>query len=144
MIVNSKEMTLSLPKEKCLDLHRKQKTPVLKLTKPLGHLTSIIKSIHPAKLQFRYVQLEQIKEFFLWNTYQTTVKLGPIYIEELEWWIGNICLSLSRSLIQHQPQKSVQTYASKPTWGAVLKGVKTGGVWSSIEIAKHFCSKIQK
>ena len=68
MIVNLKEMTISLPQKKlqsikqvCQDLYQNPETTVLELTKVLGHLTSTISAILPAKLHCRFLQQQQIQ-----------------------------------------------------------------------------------
>ena len=67
MVVNSKEMTISLPQKKlqsikqtcqvCIRIHRQ----VLESTKVLGQLTSTVLVIFPAKLHCRFLQQQQIQ-----------------------------------------------------------------------------------
>ena len=54
MVINSREMTISLPEKKlqkveiqCLDMYQNPQMPILKLTKVLGHLMSTIQTALP-------------------------------------------------------------------------------------------------
>ena len=134
-------MNLSLPKEKmenirekCLCPQRNPRTMVLELKKLLGHLTSTMQAILPAR-QRRYLQQEQIKIIRLRNSCQNTLPLGPKALEELD-LRKNIGLSSGRSLI-HAPQMTIQTDASKTGWGAISNGMKNRGVWDSTKKLQH-------
>ena len=62
MIVNSKEMTISLPQKKiqsikqmCQDLYQNPETTVLEFTKVLGYLTTKILAILLANIHCRFL-----------------------------------------------------------------------------------------
>ena len=82
MIVNSKEMTISLPQKKiqsikqmCQDLYQNPETTVSELTKVLGHLASKILAVIPAKLHCRFLQQQQIQALKTNDCYKNQVLL---------------------------------------------------------------------
>ena len=90
MIVNLKEMTISLPQKKlqsikqvCQDLYQNPETTVLELTKVLGHLTSTISAILPAKLYCRFLQQQQIQALKKNGSYESQVLLNKESLLEL-------------------------------------------------------------
>ena len=92
MIVNSKTMTLSLSQEKvqkiktqCLKLYRAQEINLSELTSLLGTLTSAIQAILPARLQFRYLQQQQIAALKRGASSMATVTLNAMTKEKLAW-----------------------------------------------------------
>ena len=67
LIVNSQTMTLPLPAEKIgkvkdqnLRLYKASEVSLLDLTKIIGTLSSTIQVVLPARLQFRFLQQQQI------------------------------------------------------------------------------------
>ena len=67
LIVNSQTMTLPLPKEniveiksQCLSFYKASEVSLLDLTKVIGILTSTIQAVLSARLQFRFLQQQQI------------------------------------------------------------------------------------
>ena len=63
----AEEMTLSLSKEKlnhviqqCQEVYFRPRTSVLNFTKLIGLLSSTVQTLLPGKIQFRFLQQEQI------------------------------------------------------------------------------------
>ena len=63
MVINLKEMTISLPEEKlqkvklqCLNFYQNPQISILELTKLFGHLTQTIQAVLPAPLNRRFLQ----------------------------------------------------------------------------------------
>ena len=143
--INSVTMTLSLPQEKvekvlacCREMYCKTFTSILELTKLLGLLSSTIQAVMPAQLQLRHLQQLQIQNLKLKKSYQDHVRITPLAKKELKWWIKNLVFSNGRTLIQDQTNQIViQTDASKKGWGAVCRGIRTGGGWSKEEAGLH-------
>ena len=109
VIVNSKEMTISLPQKKlqptkqmCQDLYQNPETTGLALTKVLGHLTSTILAILPAKLLCRFLQQRQIQALKKNGSYESQVLLNKESQLELLWWVKNIEIYNGRTLINFQ------------------------------------------
>ena len=124
LIVNSQTMTLPLPAEKigkikdqCLRLYKASKLALLDLAKLIGTLSSTIQAVLPARLQFRFLQQQQIVSLKQSQSYLTLVKLTPMAKKELLWWVNNLELSNGRLVIQPQIQVLIQTDASKKSWG---------------------------
>ena len=124
LIVNSQTMTLPLPAEKigkikdqCLRLYKASKVALLDLAKLIGTLSSTIQAVLPARLQFRFLQQQQIVSLKQSQSYLTLVKLTPMAKNELLWWVNNLELSNGRLVIQPQVQVLIQTDASKKSWG---------------------------
>ena len=144
MIVNSKTMRLFLPQEKvqkiktqCLEVYRAQEITQLELTRLLGALTCTIQAILPARLQFPYLQQQQIATLKRSVSYKATATLNAMVKEKLAWWIKNLELNNGRAIIQPPSQILMQTDASKKGWGAVCQGIRTGGLWSKKEPESH-------
>ena len=97
LIVNSQTMTLSLPEEKivkikdqCLSLYKASEVSLLDLTKLIGTISSTIRAVLPARLQFRFLQQQQILSLKQTPTNLTFVKLTPMAKNELLWWFNNL------------------------------------------------------
>ena len=120
MIIDSVEMTVSLPQEKvesiskrCQDILSVQEVPIKDLAKLLRTLSSTALAILPAPLYMRYLQRQQIHNLCLKRDYNSKVALDPLCKEELNWWISNLRLSNGRSVISHQVERLIQSDVSK-------------------------------
>ena len=120
LIVKSQTMTFSLPKEKivtikdnCLSLHKALEVSLLDLTKLIGMHSSTIQAVLPARLQFRFLQQQQIISLKQTQSYFTSVKLTSMTKNELLWWVNNLELCNGQLVIQPQAQVLIQTDASK-------------------------------
>ena len=123
--INTEEMTLSLSEEKlthiiqqCQEVYSQPRTSVLSLTKLIGLLSSRVQTIFPGKIQFGFLQQEQIPRLKKQGSY---VILGNLARHELLWWIEN-----DRKIQQQEPQLTIQTDASTKGWGAHCNGISTG------------------
>ncbi|XP_057302862.1 uncharacterized protein LOC130637025 [Hydractinia symbiolongicarpus] len=144
MSVNSLTMSLYLTKEKvakihkqCLSLYKAREATILELTQLIGVLSSIIEAVLPARLEFCFLQQQQIQSLKVSKSYATLVHLRRKSLEELLWWVNNLTLYNGRSLIQPQTQFLLQTDAFLNGWGAVCQGNRTGGMWSLTEQILH-------
>ena len=138
--INTREMTLSLSEEKlthiiqqCQEIYSQTRTSVLSLTKLIGLLSSTVQAILPGKIQFRFLQQEQISSLKNQGSYQGYVILGNLARHEFLRWIENIRLSNGRKIQQQEPQLTIQTDASTKGWGAHCNGISTGEKWSKKE-----------
>ena len=119
-------------------MYNKNWTLILVLTKLLGLLSSTIQAVVPARLHIQNLQQLQIQSLKLKKSFQMNVKLTTLAKEELLWWISNLEHLNGKLCIQnHLDQMLIQTDASKKGWGAVCKGVRTGGLWSKEEQLLH-------
>ena len=83
-------MTLSLPGEKigkikdqCLRLRKPSEVPLLNFTKLIGALSSTIQAVLTARLQFRFLQQQQILPLKQTQSYLILVKLTLMTKNEL-------------------------------------------------------------
>jgi len=58
-------------------------------------------------------------------------------MSELHWWSENLMAWNGRDIVQPPPDLVIETDASLIGWGAVCKGVQTGGLWSQEEQLEH-------
>jgi len=126
-------MNLSLTQEKvdnvlfqCNEALKQQEIQILFLTKLVGTLASTVQAVLPARIQFRYLQQEQIQALKRQGTYKGKVTLGELAKLELKWWIENLIICNGRKVHQKEPKFVVQTDASKTGLGAYCRGVPTG------------------
>ena len=82
----------------CQDLYQNPVTTVLDLIKVLGHLTSTIFAILPAKLHCRFLQQQQIQALKKNASYESQVLLNKESQLELLWWVKNIEIYNGRTL----------------------------------------------
>ena len=62
----------------------------------------------------------------------TSLQLSPLAREELEWWNAHFTNWNGQSLIAEKPSITLKT-----SWGAVCRGIRTGGPWSEKEKELH-------
>ena len=134
--VDSLIMILSLPEKKvskvqkqCQKLFRKTQVLILELTKLIGLLSSTIRAVLPALINFRYLQQQQIQALKTQRSFCKKVILNRHSKEELHWWIKNLKIWNSPYLIQSHSQVLIQTDASRRGWGEVCQGISTGVQW---------------
>ena len=90
MAINSKEMTISLPKEKlqkvklqCLDMYQSPQVSILQLTKVLGRLMTTIQAALPARVNNRFLQQQQIQALKEKKSYLANITLNNNSKQEL-------------------------------------------------------------
>ena len=144
LVINSIQMTLSLTEEKvkgilqeCKIIFSVKEITVLQLTQLVGLLSSTIQAILPAKIQFCYMQLQQVSPLKGGMSYKEKIILNDQALGELQWWIENLKYFNGRYLIQAKPQIVIQTDASLEGWEANCMGMETGSKWSVEERKLH-------
>ena len=92
LVIDTEKMTFALSEKKlkhvsqqCQEIFKQPKTSVLNLTKLIGLLPSTVQAILPARIQFRYLQQEQILALQKKGSYSGHVTLGNLAREELFW-----------------------------------------------------------
>ena len=103
----------------------------------LGHLTSTILAILPAKLHCRFLQQQQIQALKKSGSYESQVLLNKGSQLELFWWVKKIEIYNGRILIQLPAQALLQKDASLTGLGAVWEGMQTGEKWTQQERRMH-------
>ena len=86
VIVDSGEITLSLPKEnllkvqnQCQEILEKRKVTVRELSKLIGRLSSTTVAVYPVPLHYRHLQHQQIC-FICWGNYESILFTVSIFI----------------------------------------------------------------
>ena len=110
---------------------------IIDLAKLLGTLSSTVLAILSVPLYMRYLQRQQFHNLCLRREYNSKVALDPVCKEELNWWISNLRLSNGRSVISHQVENLIESYASKTSRGAFCQKTSIGRVWYQAEQALH-------
>ena len=134
VIVDSGEMTLSLPKEKllkvqipCQEILEKGKVAVRELSKRIGRLPSTAIGVLPAPLQDRQLQHQQVQKLFCHNSFDEKVAISVEVRKELLCWKENLALYNARYLIFSPPQTIISSDASLQDWGVSCHCLTTGG-----------------
>ena len=118
-------------------MYRAQEITLSELTRLLGTLTSTIQAILPARLQFLYLQQQQIARPKRSASYMATVTLNAMANKELAWCIKNLESSNGWVIIQPPSQILMQTDTSKKGWGAMCQGIRNGSLRSKKEQENH-------
>ena len=143
-LVNSKTMSLCLPKDKIRGIKRDCQqlldNPCVSgrvLSRLLGKLSASIQAVFPAPLHYRF--LLRAKNLALKESqgYETLLTLDQAAQQELVWWRDHLTAWNGKSLLRKQEDLIIETDASNLGWGASCKGVQTGGLWSSQERLYH-------
>ncbi len=143
--IDSTSMELKLPGDKIKNIRGEARrilaadhVTALTLSRILGKMNAATKAICMAPLFYRQLQAELQQA--LSNScqdYNTPIRLSPVAREELEWWNTHFTNWNGRSLIAKKPNLSLETDASLTGWGAVCRGIRTGGPWSREEQNLH-------
>ena len=96
-------------KDQCLRLYKASEISFLDLTKLIGTLSSTIQVVLPSRLQFSFLQQQQILSLKQTQTYLTLVKLTPMEKNKLLWWVENLELCNGQLVIQPQLHVLIQT-----------------------------------
>lgn len=65
------------------------------------------------------------------------MRLSQEALLELGWWASKDNLTKERSIVSQDPDLTMETDASMLGWGAVCRGIRTGGLWSLMERRNH-------
>ena len=141
VIVNSGEMTLSLPKEKLLkvqenhfqEILEKGKVTVRELSKLIGRLSTTAIAVLPAPLHYPHLQHQQIQKLICHNSFEEKLAILVEARKELLWRKENLNLCNGRYLISPLPQITISSDLSLQGWGKSCHGRTTGGPWSMEE-----------
>ena len=119
MIVDSGQMTLSLPKEKlvkvqnhCQEILEKGKVTVRELSKLTARLSRTAIAVLPAPLHYRHLQYQQIQKLICHNSFDQKVTISMEARKELLWSKENLTFYNGRSLISPPPQMIIFPHAS--------------------------------
>ena len=144
--INSVTLELSLNKTKilkvvseCQNLLKNPQTSILELTRLIGLLTSINQAVLPARLNCRFLQIQQIYSLSERLSYLDKIVLNENSKIELKWWVQNLELCNGRALIQPPAEVLTQTDASTKGWGQRAMKSQQGDVFCSGNEKPHKC-----
>lgn len=142
---DTRNMTLSVPKNKLRDLRReatkmlnKGHTTLRSLSSFVGKAMATTLAVFPARLMTRH--LLALKNSALKRSgaqWTDTVVLTAQAEENLSWWISSLREWNGTSWLQTPPDLDVYTDASDKGWGIVIGGKTWSGLWSQEELQQH-------
>ena len=146
-VVDTVQMTLSLPPEKiaklqkeCRHASNQGRQTARQLAHLIGMMTSCIPAVLPAPLHYRALQRLRLEALGPSRVdYDHAIPLSAQALQDLEWWITQLPLNASQPILPVPPVMSLETDASMIGWGAVCRNTKiaTGGPWSKGESTAH-------
>ena len=144
-LLDSTTMELKLPGDKIKSLRGEarriltaNRITALDLSSLLGKMNATTKAVAMVPLFYRQLQAElQSTLNRSCQNYGARLSLSGRAKEELQWWITHLTNWNGRLIIAKKPNVSLEMDASRTGWGAVCKGVRTGGPWSRQEQKLH-------
>ena len=143
-LINTGEMTLSVPQEKIKKVQRearqilrKDNWSARKLAATIGIMNSVCKAMSPGMLMTRYL-LANLTDALLknknnWDT--TRVEIWDTSKEELRWWVEDMIKYNGRPFQQSATEMTIQTDASETGWGGVCGEFSCSGSWSDTDFS---------
>jgi hypothetical protein len=140
-VLNSKEMTFSLPGKKIRDI-RKSYRPVIQRTKVSPRIIhSLTMRIRAAAMAIFPTNMYTQALMFFKNRYvrrrhhwDQEVVLPQDARQELDWWQANLAKRNGRALLNPEPDKNIYVDTSNAGCGGVGMGKSGQGVWSHEEV----------
>ena len=125
VMVNSLELTFSLPEKKALKLISRCQSAYNQVTMTLGELCSLTgklrataPAVSPAPLQIRFLQQVCIQAQNLGLHYESSIELSPEGKLELKWWIENLQILKGNPMHLPPPELIICSDAAKTGgWG---------------------------
>jgi len=136
-IVNTQNMSLSLPPEKVFKLRKEcrhwlntSEMTARQLAHLIGLMSSTIPAVLPAPLHYRKLQQLQVLALGYQQEYDKAVPLTQEAILDLQWWINDMPSYNSRQLALPQAELILEPDASNQGWGAHCSSTqeRTGGI----------------
>ncbi|CAG8679794.1 2612_t:CDS:2, partial [Dentiscutata heterogama] len=141
--IDSKNMTISLPRYKikdtireCQSILKKQEIHIRKLASIIGKLISTTNAVFPARLRSRALLRDKnitLKKYE-WDSMLT---LSTESRAQITWWINELQKWNGIAILQQLPEITIYTDASHTGWGTVLENCLISGKWSPIEQNLH-------
>lgn len=145
-VINSMEMTLSLPVDKVLKIKEYSHALNCKeitgrqLAHLIGFLSVCIPAIQEAPLHYRALQrLRHQAVGPRGNNFDHSVVISQEAQQDLMWWVYNLSTNLSRPILRPAPSFNLETDASTLGWRIYCResDTKTGGLWSVSDLEHH-------
>ena len=149
MIIDSKEMSISLPVEKVENTVKlgqeilvKDRISLRELSKLIGKLTSTYAAVLPAPLNCKWLQMNLITEIKTQGSYEFVIQLNEAAKAELLWWIENLILQKGKQILLNLPPCMIiqSDTAKSGGWGS-LPGNKNKGTMEQMGVqSAHKCT----
>jgi hypothetical protein len=142
--IDSKDMMVTLTKEKkvaikafCKETLNKVSIPIRHAVCLLGKFNSSCLAVPFGKLHFRDLDRDKTSALFenKWN-FDKYFTLSDLARADIRWWASNI-LEASAPITRGMPTDTLTTDASGHGWGAVLDEGGTGGLFTALERSLH-------
>ncbi|VDI13331.1 Hypothetical predicted protein [Mytilus galloprovincialis] len=142
--VNSKLLTLSLPKEKVEKIKNSsklmlehKKVSARDLAQLIGQLTAT-KSSCPSRSSAlsQFTNIENKSPAF-GGHYDHQIQLNEEVQNELHWWVTKLGSWNGKALLRPEPHLTIQSDASLSGWGATCQQISIGGLWIDEEKSLH-------
>ena len=143
-LVSSRKMKIRLTEAKivqittaCRKAREKESLSVRELARLIGKMTATLPAVQPASLWYRELQCLKNQMLQRSHSFETSVKLTQEALLELDWWGIKRNLMTGKGMMTREPELTMETDALLMGWGAVFRGVRTGGMWSQLESRNH-------
>ena len=145
LIVDSRNLSLSLRPEKvdeiirlCQNLLSKSSAPLREIAKVLGLFAWAIKAVPFAQSHYRDLQRLYIDVCVRFeNNLNSLVLLDNGSKINLSWWVANLIKCNGKPMLAVDPDLTIYSDASNSGWGGVLNGVSTRGPWTEADRLRH-------
>ncbi|XP_071137063.1 uncharacterized protein [Mytilus edulis] len=114
--VNSKLLTLSLPKEKVEKIKNSsklmlehKKVSARDLAQLIGQLTATNQAVLPGPLHYRSLQILKTKALHLGGHYDHQIQLNEEVQNELHWWVTKLGSWNGKALLRPEPHLTIQS-----------------------------------
>lgn len=146
VILDSVNMTVTLPDEKMIQIRCLGRSLLTKKTNTLHELSSFIgltvfAGVAVPQAPLRYKYLEIVRNLALIQSkgdFKANISLDEHSRDLISWWVNNIN-SQTKSLITLPPELEIRTDALLTGWGAKLGSMVTGGHWDFQELDHINC-----
>ena len=142
-IINSRDLSLSLPKRRvdsilgsCKNLLPRAIAPVREVASLVGKMQAACPAVLPAALHYRALQ-KQVSQVTCKGNWKVSVKISPSSKVDMKWWIGSLRIWNHRHFFLGEVDLEILSDASLTGWGATCQGEKTQGPWVTAERKFH-------
>ena len=143
-VIDPADMKIRLTAEKvtqiailCREAQQKQTLVAQELAHLIGKMTATLPAIYQAPLWYRELQCLKNQAIQESLSFDQPVLLNPEAQLELQWWSTRLAQANGKSVLTQEPDLVVETDASLQGWGAICKGIRTGGPWLQTEREHH-------
>lgn len=143
-ILNTKTMTISLPKEKqdkiiklCRDLKSRDNISIQELSILIGNLVASLLAVPYGMCHLRQIEFEKITALKQNDeNYSASMVMSREGKLELDWWENNI-KNCTKSFLKKGYDLTITTDASLSGWGAVSDDRTANGHWTAEQATFH-------